>query len=1208
MPLKDGSNVQIILKQKDLRDLGYQIGIDYDKDKERYGWILDLMINSELPPGVEKERDYEGQLEDTQEYNNPTQKEGKEYLEYLNKKLKKQEQNEQTKNDIKQIKVQSYTSRKQSQDDQILMKVTDKNILEKVKKIQKRFVAVEHDQNPLHEEKYQEQAILEVTSFYMRTFGLMVNKIKQLIGKFMNSPDFSMQYVIDLANHYGLDLKQEPHLLWIPRVLINIPLPHNWKRISEDTYQSILEPELSLNFHPAEPFIRLFIQKARSFYRNNPEKVKDMPALQLYDSIMRQHNLNSMTLAVQQKKENFDEQVFSFMERAYQQRTKKVTYDIEIMEVAKQCEIDLIQEIHLLKVIEDVLNENKQQGLKWEYREVRSIGIEYKPKKYWINVDTKRTQKIYPLLRLVKEKINVVRSLNEKYKNEIQKNHINRPTDISPIFDGNTGQQLFDYCLTERQQASDQMFRNLLIKENPQLYDADTYQDYNSDLHDGDEAQISNSFYSNLKEVLENTIHKRINKDELLDILFYNPFKLLENANMLSEIQIPDKAQVQSANQFNHSSQSKRQKSGQSGNQLIRNILEVRKQESHKQRENEKKEVKNQNILISKVSDVITDSQINTPRSSNQKIIKKQRQQRSWRDLFQSPNVEDNQSKQFENEILNEVKNNRQIMKFATLNQKDIQDIMNCKSDTQKDLKINQFFKNNQDMDPNAIEKLLKVFKTTKLAKDFISILRNQKKQELLDKDQYMQDSLTKQMRQKSMEEEEKRKESMIQRNISDMPNLKNIILTMGGRAKNDLEPQQFSPKGGNGLIRQGLRLFDNISQGNQQTQNKLENLQITSLPLNEQSEIDVNSIRRLSAIFGTQSLLEMQQIIKKDQYDKDNLDEETIKLIDFFKTISPFKLSNKKRNSSNSNLESVMGNGEESNKRGLRISISKFPEHLINAEQVISSPDEKQEFLSSRYFSSLGDESDFNTLRMPKVFINSSRNIQQNPDSTIKSRNQKLKSQRQVCLTHRVFIGDAETKKLEYKQNLSKKYLEKIQLLRRQQLDQILIGVEKKQIESIQEFQKEQNTQDYKILNSKRAQDNFSTFYSCQERGSQTNLNIDPQIRNIKFTLSPQNNMLQPRLNKRAFDNFKTYDSVKIIKKDKNTNAFDGTMSLISQMQPATTYSDNIKNINKLKFIKRSSIDDSDKVKCQKFQLETQQFKSKHNKICQLIVNLQMT
>ena len=63
-------------------------------------------------------------------------------------------------------------------------------------------------------------------------------------------------------------------------------------------------------------------------------------------------------------------------------------YDIEILEVALQCEIDIIGEIHLLKIIEEELQNNKKSGIKWEYREVRipgAPGMEMKVKKYWVH-------------------------------------------------------------------------------------------------------------------------------------------------------------------------------------------------------------------------------------------------------------------------------------------------------------------------------------------------------------------------------------------------------------------------------------------------------------------------------------------------------------------------------------------------------------------------------------------------------------------------------------------------------------------------------------------------------------------------------------------------------------------------------------------------------------------------------------------------------
>ena len=74
-------------------------------------------------------------------------------------------------------------------------------------------------------------------------------------------------------------MQKEPHLLWIPRVLINLPLPPNWKKIDDEIYQNTLEPDIILDFHPVEPFIRIYLRKARSYYKNNPEKIKELPAL-----------------------------------------------------------------------------------------------------------------------------------------------------------------------------------------------------------------------------------------------------------------------------------------------------------------------------------------------------------------------------------------------------------------------------------------------------------------------------------------------------------------------------------------------------------------------------------------------------------------------------------------------------------------------------------------------------------------------------------------------------------------------------------------------------------------------------------------------------------------------------------------------------------------------------------------------------------------
>ena len=61
---------------------------------------------------------------------------------------------------------------------------------------------------------------------------------------------------------------RESHLLWIPRILTNLPLPYNWVQLEEDLFLSISE-NIEIKFHPIEPFIFSFIEKARNYYINN---------------------------------------------------------------------------------------------------------------------------------------------------------------------------------------------------------------------------------------------------------------------------------------------------------------------------------------------------------------------------------------------------------------------------------------------------------------------------------------------------------------------------------------------------------------------------------------------------------------------------------------------------------------------------------------------------------------------------------------------------------------------------------------------------------------------------------------------------------------------------------------------------------------------------------------------------------------------------
>ena len=51
----------------------------------------------------------------------------------------------------------------------------------------------------IDDKERQESVILEVTAYYLQRFGFLINKVKSQITKFVNSPDHSIAYVMDLA-------------------------------------------------------------------------------------------------------------------------------------------------------------------------------------------------------------------------------------------------------------------------------------------------------------------------------------------------------------------------------------------------------------------------------------------------------------------------------------------------------------------------------------------------------------------------------------------------------------------------------------------------------------------------------------------------------------------------------------------------------------------------------------------------------------------------------------------------------------------------------------------------------------------------------------------------------------------------------------------------------------------------------------------------
>lgn len=69
--------------------------------------------------------------------------------------------------------------------------------------------------------------VTEIRTYYETNFGdFLANEsiLKSFLFK-----DMSLKQVLKLGKTYGIDLLNEPYLLWIPQYLMCLPLPPEWK-------------------------------------------------------------------------------------------------------------------------------------------------------------------------------------------------------------------------------------------------------------------------------------------------------------------------------------------------------------------------------------------------------------------------------------------------------------------------------------------------------------------------------------------------------------------------------------------------------------------------------------------------------------------------------------------------------------------------------------------------------------------------------------------------------------------------------------------------------------------------------------------------------------------------------------------------------------------------------------------------------------------
>lgn len=80
--IKPKLSYDVVISESDKHQLALSIGLNLYSDSDRYGWILEQLLSSEMPSGYEKERDIEGNLVFYNRLQNTTSKMHPNHLEY----------------------------------------------------------------------------------------------------------------------------------------------------------------------------------------------------------------------------------------------------------------------------------------------------------------------------------------------------------------------------------------------------------------------------------------------------------------------------------------------------------------------------------------------------------------------------------------------------------------------------------------------------------------------------------------------------------------------------------------------------------------------------------------------------------------------------------------------------------------------------------------------------------------------------------------------------------------------------------------------------------------------------------------------------------------------------------------------------------------------------------------------------------------------
>eukprot|EP00347_Sterkiella_histriomuscorum_P016098 403354503 len=432
----------------------------------------------------------------------------------------------------------------------------------------------------------------ESMAYYESNFGDFL-KTKEIIESFLFK-QMNMTQILSLGSIYGIDILNESYLLWLPQYLMCLPLPHDWKRKTDqknnqNTYFHCSR-FLETKFHPIEPFAMSMIERGRIYYKENPQMLSEIKnKLRTFDNVLRNFTLNMnqvrMFFEQQEKKmkklenknanpidqlqsdQNFQEKKsdqdqylninqapeakyveeksqFSIKETFKRRKFLKCTQkDIEIFVVANQCNVDLNVDVHILYLISDLMDAiNKQSDEAWQFRYIND------QKFYWQNKEKTLKTQTYPFLSNIMEKIQILKTQTENLRGQEIDNYLKQHYVSIKEVQGLRGQQTLEKIKDERQEFTRNILLQFLKNKENKLFIEDI-----KDQLEGNGENLDQISYD--MKILSQFLSNRLSKDELLDVILFCPFNLeREKMNViqddLSSIQIPLINDISSDSEF----------------------------------------------------------------------------------------------------------------------------------------------------------------------------------------------------------------------------------------------------------------------------------------------------------------------------------------------------------------------------------------------------------------------------------------------------------------------------------------------------------------------------------------------------------------------------------------------------------------------------------------------------------------------------------